>query len=388
MPAATNPALQIANPQLGTVSRQPQTTAINTAGAPFVRLSRDAKAVGFKVTSAFGGVIQQGINAKGGYFKHLILTVAATGGTSTAAVVAAADAPWSVIQTLSVSDSFGQPIIFCDGFGLYLINKYSGQCGQGLQSDVKNLASYSAIQTASGTGAGNWSFKIFIPFELDAAGYCSLVSMNASATPNINIQLAASSAVYTTAPTTLPNVITVTMRPNFWAAPIEDTSIAPPDVGATAQWSMAPGPEGVASGAQTFVHIPNVGRWFHTLILVLRDSANVRQDYYPLNDLTLTLDGVPIYVEEFADRVDDMQRMTLGISRDTGVIAYTFRQSVETIIGNADTHDVMLPTTPATDLTIGGTFQSVASAPATITGYAGQLAPKNAQGVPYTHLAQ
>lgn len=389
-PASTT-SLQVGNAATGTVSRMPQTNQKPVGGAPFVRMSRKAQVQGWSVAGvAFGALINPPLKAAGGYLSNLILTFttgAVANGNLTAAT-AAADAPWNVIQSLFLRDPLGQPIVQTDGFGLYLINKYCGTIGEGALSDPSKLPSYSAITTSGTAGlAGLFTFKLNIPLQLDSAAYCALSSLNAAAQPTMNIQLNPVATVYSATTGTTPPTMTVTCEQVFWAVPIQDSSLAPPDVGSSSQFSFAPGAQGVASGAAVRITLPRVGTWIHTLICVLRDNANIRQDDWPLNDLTLWVDGVPVLFELFADRVDKMAMFTDGVTRDTGVIAYTFRDAVKQIISLADTHDVLLPTTPATLFEVGGTFQAVGSSPATVQAYTGELYPVNAARVPYTHLA-
>lgn len=388
-PSATT-ALQVGNAGSGTVSRMPQTTQKPVAGAPFVRMSRKAVVQGWSVAGvAFGGLINPPLKAAGGYLRNLILTVttgAIANGNLTAAT-ASADAPWNCIQSFFLRDPLGQPIIQTDGYGLYLINKYSGMVAEGVKSDPTQLPSYSAV-TASGTAglAGLFTFKLVIPLELDSAAYCALSSLNASAQPTINIQLNPATTFYSSTTGTTPPTLTVTLEQSFWAVPVQDSSLAPPDVGSSSQFSQAPGSQSIGTGAAVRVTLPRVGTWVHTLIAVLRDNTNARVDSFPLNDMTMWVDGVPIEFEQFADRVDMMSRFTDGITRDTGVIAYTFRDAVKQIISLADTHDCLLPTTPATLFELGGTFQTIANSPATLQVYTGELYPVNAARVPYTHL--
>ena len=112
----------------------PQTTQKPMAGAPFVRMSRKAVVQGWSTSAvAFGSLINPPLKAAGGYLRNLILTVT-TGTTANGnltAATAAADAPWNVIQSFFLRDPLGQPIIQTDGYGLYLINKYSGMVRRG-----------------------------------------------------------------------------------------------------------------------------------------------------------------------------------------------------------------------------------------------------------------
>lgn len=389
MPSAVASSLQTGNPMQGTVDRSPQTGSKAIQGAPFVRLSRKAQSQLFKVSGeAFGGLVDKSLKAAGGYVRSLRLTVSAVGGSSTGAVVAAADAPFNVIQSLLLRDALGQPIVQCDGYGLYLINKYSGQVAEGVQGDPTQRPGYSAIQLTSGAGAGNFSFELSIPLELDSAAYCAIASLNAAAQPALTVNLAASASLYTTAPTTMPT-ITVQCDQEFWAAPVQDPSISPPDVGSSHQWSQATSADSVASSSSQRVTVPRVGTWISTIIAVMRDNTSARVDDWPVSDLSMAVDGVPVVQSEtFNQRASRMAKFTNGIARDTGVIAYTFRDAVKQIVSLADTHDLLLPTTPATLLELYGTFPAIANSPAQITFYVGQLYPHNAERVPYSHLAE
>jgi hypothetical protein len=127
-----------------------------------------------------------------------------------------------------------------------------------------------------------------------------------------------------------------------------------------------------------------VGTFIHTLILVLRDSTNARIDLWPTSDLQLWIDGVPILSETFIERQDQMFTQ-FGVVRPTGVIVYTFRNSIQSFVSSGDTYDLLCPTTPATLMELAGTFGNITNAPATITTVVGELFPLG--GVPYTHLA-
>jgi hypothetical protein len=373
---------------MGTVSRQPQTTAAPAAAAsPFVRQSRKAFNRGYSVAgNAFGALVNQPIKPVGGWLRHIVLTIACVNGTSTGVAAGTADAPWNVIQTLLLRDPLGQPILNLDGFGLYLVQLYSGQCAMGRRADPSVVPSFSAIQTTTGAGCGNFQFKLILPFELDSAGYCALSSLNAAANIQMDIQLATSAVVYGTAPTTL-GTLTVTVEQAFWAAPPNNPQLGPPDPGASAQWTKVGGQTSVASATNTLIASPRKGTFIHTMIGVLRDSTGARVDNWPLTDFTLQVDGVPLKIELLNDRVDDMDRYTDGITRPTGVIAHTWRDAIQQMISSADTHDLTLPTTPASLIEIGGTFQVITNAPGAITFYVGELFPTNNAKVPYTHLA-
>lgn len=376
----------MAQPAISTVSRQPQTTTTPTPSldVPFNRLSRQMKIPGPMDSGIqFGDLWTPTLRPVGGYLQWITLMVKADGGSGSGAL--RADAPWNTIQQVMLKDPFGQPIYQTDGFGSYLIHLFSGQTGMlGFGNDPTRLTDYST----SGVGTdGSFSLSLRIPFQLDSSAYGSLATMNASSQPQLQVNFAPASSVYSTVPASTTPTLTARITESFWAAPVDHPQVAPPDIGSSVQWSQSRAQAVVASGSYQRIVLPRVGTWITTLILVLRDSTNARINAWPTDDLTLWVDGVPFRVEPLSERYDDMCEKfgILPANIPTGVIAYSFRDSVQSAVSFADTHDNLLPTTPATLLEIAGTFGTIANAPATITVYTGELYPHS--GIPYNHLA-
>lgn len=376
--------LQQADPGLGTVSRMPQTTAAPKQGpnVPFSRLSRHGQILGPTVSGfTYGGLWTPILKPVGGYLRRLYFYVSASGGNLTAASPSQ-DAPYNAIQNMFFRDPFGQPIIQASGYSLFLINLYGGQTGAlGFGNVPSTLPSWSALNTTN----GSFTFRLDVPLELDSSGYCSLPDMNASSQPQMQIQTNPANVVYASTTGTTPPSLTMTLDEPYWMAPIDNPSAAPPDVGSSAQWSESRAAAGVASNQFQRIQLPRVGTYIHTLILVLRDSTGARIDAWPTADLALWIDGVPILFESFNERQDKMYTQ-FGLTRPTGVIVYTFRDSIQTFVSTGDTYDLIAPTTPATLLEVSGTFGTISNAPATITAITGELFPLG--GIPYSHLAQ
>lgn len=388
--------LQTAQPSLGTVSRQPQTTTAQAGGnVPFARMSRHMQILGPTTAGlAFGGLFTPQIKPVGGYVRYYPLQITAVGGSGVAAV-ASADAPYNTIQNIFLRDPFGQPIIQADGYSLFLIDAYGGQSGMlGFGNLTSTLPAFTAVATS-----GNFSFRTHLPMELDSSGYCSLPAMNAASQPSIWIQTNTNAVVYSTQPTGVPT-LTLQLDEQFWAAPVDNPAFAPPDVGSSAQWSVTKAPTSIANNQYQRVVLPRVGTFTHTLILVLRDSTGARVDGYPASDLSLWVDGVPHLIEAFGERADWMFTQ-FGVTRPAGVLVYTFRNPVQTAVSTADTYDLMLPTSPATLLELGGTYGggsgtgvgglngnqgTITNAPAQLFQITGELFPLG--GIPYTHLGQ
>lgn len=374
--------LQTANPGMGTVTRRPQTTAVaaQNANVPFARLSRKGQILGPSIAGfAFGGLWTPIMKPVGGYLRGLNFYITAVTAGATVAS-GSADAPYNIVQNLYFRDPFGQPIVQADGYSLMLINLYSAQVGTlGFGNVPSNLPSWSTISSVTGA----FALRLYVPLELDSSGYCSLPSMNASSQPQIQVQTNTTGVVYSTLTGTAPT-LTMSLDEPFWMAPVDNPAAAPADVGSSAQWSVSKAAAGVGSLQFQRVQLPRVGTFIHTLILVLRDSTGARIDAWPTGDLSLWFDGVPVLFETFAERTDAMWTQ-FGVTRPTGVIVYTFRDSIQSFVSNGDTYDNLAPTTPATLLEISGTFGTITSGPATITAVTGELFPQG--GIPYTHLA-
>jgi hypothetical protein len=349
---------------------------------PFTRLSRKGQIIGPSTAGfAYGQLWTPPLKPVGGYLRGLNFYLqSVTGGTLTSAS-AQADAPYNAVQNLYLRDPFGQPIIQADGFSLHLIGMFSGQVGAvGFGNIDSTLPSFSAVSLTTGA----FNLRLYIPLEMDSSGYCSLPDMNASSQPQIQVQINPSTTVFGTHTGTDPTLSMVLDEP-FWMAPVDNPAAAPPDVGSSAQWSVSNASQPVGSAQFGRYQLPRVGTYIHTLILVLRDSTGARVDSWPVSDLSLWMDGVPVLMETFNERVDSMFTQFGVPTRPTGVIVYSFRDSIQTFVSTGDTYDLLAPTTPATLLEVSGTFGTIGNAPAKIQAITGELFPQG--GIPYTHLA-
>lgn len=399
MPNAVQ-TLQVANPSQSTVSRMPQTTAQPTSAAgaaPFSRLSRQGQILGPMDSGLnWGDLWTPTLKPVGGYLRYLNFNLALVGATSGAASALTQDAPFNTIQNFFLRDPFGQPIIQADGFSLAEVLMYGGQRGMlGFGNDIGTRPSF--VQPLLASGPQTWSISLPIPLEMDSSGYCSLASMNAASQPQVQVQFNPIGSVYGTAPTT-PGTLKAALNEPFWMAPVDNPSIAPPDVGSSSQWSVVKAQTMVASNAFQRIVLPRVGTFIHTLIMNLRDTGstpgNQRVEAWPTSDLSLWVDGVPITFESLGERRDIMWQQFGAYTYNpvtppagkapAGVIVYSYRDSVQTAVSTADTYDLLLPTTPATLLEVAGSFGTFVGQ-GQIYVVTGELFPVS--GIPYTHLA-
>lgn len=355
---------------------QPQTT-VERPGGPFVRYAQPGRRSQYVVTGqAYGQLITTPLVSVPGYVSRYRTRFAATGGSGTATVAAAADAPFSVVSLVTLRDAFGTPLIVGPGWEmLYAVPKYSSQYGLLSAADIKNMPSFSAVGTGA-NGTGNFAFATALPLEF-AKAYGVLSGANASLLPTLSFQLGASSAVYTTPPTNLPT-IEVDVDADFYWLP-EGSSIEPPGLGTTCQWVMQNCNPTIGSQSATAVQLPRLGGYLHTLIFVLRDSTGARVDAWGTR-IRLYVDGVPLIDTRLDEWQDDIYNVFGGITRDTGVLVLSRRTSLSQInLGLLDTGETFLSTNPGTLIQFECTpWGTITNTPATLEAIVGQVVPSGA----------
>lgn len=372
--------LAVANAQQQRVSRNPQTTA-QPGGGPFPRQTRRSRLFGFQATSkALGDLINSPLKPVPGFLQGLEITVTAAGGAKGGATVAAkADAPWSALGNIQVIDAFGQPIINISGYDLYLINRYSGQCGFWAPAASGPWSPTVDIN-------GNFSFQLTIPFEL-FAGFCSIPAANAAAVPSIQINLGSSAQLYSTAPDT-PPTLTVVVEESYNSIGLTNPNAEPPDNGASHQWFDQPAATQVGSAQNVDVQLPPLGGWMDVLMLIARDVNGARSDSLfgaSTTQMGLWIDNVPEYLEQFGTRRSWIDKM-YGY-HDTGVIVYPYKDAAQTYgpVNALDTGDSWVDTNPGTIVQFKTTSASF-SGPGTLTALTGRVYTPS--GIPYTHLGE
>jgi hypothetical protein len=212
-----------------------------------------------------------------GFLAGLWVLVEGTTVGNAATVVFAADAPFNVLDLVNFQDTNSQPLVGpMNGYDLYLVDKYGGYQ---FQSDPKASPIYFATPGVGGGIGGSFSFILWVPAELvrrDALG--ALPNKSASSTFSLNLRLAPSASVYTTAPTALPPV-RVRVLLEGWQDPnvadIRGNAVTPnpPGVQTTQYWHKQN--YTLASGAlnQRLLGIDSLVR---NLIFVARDENNAR----------------------------------------------------------------------------------------------------------------
>jgi hypothetical protein len=227
-----------------------------------------------------------------GYLSAVIITLNATGGSGVAAVYYE-DAPWSIINNITLTDVNGVPIFQLPGYSAFLAAKFGGY--RLFSNDISTTIYGPTTSSTTGAGmgaignnmlymlgtSGNFAgtLPIFLEFGRDGLG--SLPNMDASARYNLQIQLNTGTAaanvgpLYTTAPTGYPTLaigVEVLCRSQPPAADLygNANSITPPAVGTVNYWSQQTFSS--LSGAQT-LQLSRVGNSIRNHLLIFRDTA-------------------------------------------------------------------------------------------------------------------
>jgi hypothetical protein len=213
---------------------------------------------------------------------ELLVDVATSSNSATVAfntAASAGDAPWSFINSINLVSSDGSNLVTnLSGYQLFLVNKYGAFRTISQQTDPRSDQYFSLVTGSSGTG-GSFSFRLFIPVEIDPSqAFCAIPNLSANRAYQINIQLGASGSIYSTAPTTAGSY-TITIINHYWSQPAAmnaagvPQAIAPNGVGSVNLTQLQTIP--VTQGDR-LVQLQNVGNVIHKLIFTLRNSSGIR----------------------------------------------------------------------------------------------------------------
>lgn len=299
-----------------------------------------------------------------GFLAGSYILVQATTAGNALAVAFQQDGPFSAIDTIQFNDTNNKPIIGpLGGYDLYILSKYGGYH---FNDDARQGPNYTAV-TGSGATGGSFSFLLHLPIEVvkrDALG--AVPNKSSSATFDINIRLAPASAIYSTAPTTLPSV-RVRIQQYGWMDPnatdLRGNAVSqnPPAVQTTQYWNKQT--YTLAAGAlnQRLVGIDGLVR---NLLFILRDQNASRvqgeadfPDPFALQyETAMPVSRLKaVWQEMIAKQYGYTGTIDTGGGRDSGVYAETYCQDFAAKPGY-ETRLGYLPFSSATTATISGTI--------------------------------
>lgn len=287
--------------------------------------------------------------------------------TFTAGTAFPADGPFSLINTVELRTSSGNPLIVpMTGYQMYLINKYGHPQVQSPYSDPK----YIAYSTTSGTAA---SFYLDVPFELDPETGLGSIPALAS---NRSYQLGITYRSYSTVTGATAGSVTVTAVAHYWSEPPATSASGlnqetqPQGLGTISQWLLET--PSVNSGAST-LKLNNTGNLMRNIIFVARNAAGARTDGDWPSLVEFILDNETLFYLPKDDWKRAM-RQQFGLAAasadvanglDNGVYVLPFDALVGSLSGDpANSRSQYLPTLDSSQLQIkgssfGGTISTV-----------------------------
>lgn len=215
-----------------------------------------------------------------GFLRDIDLVVVGTTASNAATVVFAADAPFNVLQFITLTNAAGDTIIVpIDGFALAMMKKYGALSEDPPWCDPRKSRYFS---TTAGVGSGlggSFGFRLRVPLEIDPqSAFGSVPSMASNKSLQLGVQVAPTSTVYTTAPTTPPSVA-VTLYQSFWAQPKPDNGRGRPQattpIGNNSIQLWRVDTPTVAPGDK-LIKFNNIGNVYRFIMFIYRTAAGAR----------------------------------------------------------------------------------------------------------------
>jgi hypothetical protein len=302
-----------------------------------------------------------------GFLRNVWLLVEATGGTDGTAT-AAADAPFNVLQNVSLEDVNGTAIFGpYNGDEIFAVNKYGGYQ---FFSDPEALPDY------TGT-ACTFKFALRLPVEINPrTGLGCLANMNSSANYKLRYTINTLANVVTAIGTGVAPSVRVRAYLEAWSYSPETTrdgfpiQTVPPLLGTTQYWTKT---TVVIAAGQNTIPLKRVGNQIRQFIGVFRLNSGVRDDTNYPDPLAFNWDARTVFTEAASYRrklMGERYRYTRG-TRDTGVFVYGYHHDGNGHPGGEDDGHLWLRTVQTSRLELVGSF----GAAGTLTILTNDVAP-------------
>lgn len=270
-----------------------------------------------------------------GYVYGIDLFVSAVAAENAAVVAFAEDAPWSAIDSIVLRDVNGE-IKNLSGFHLRLLNLYGGW-RRNLETGSADASVFSLVAGAGADG-GSFAFHLFIPVGINRRTLLGILgNQDRAQSYSLRSDMAASGSVYTTVPTTLPNVTIERMYENY-AVPAPSNAAGaqqqqfPDKFGVIAYGTQSVNPSPPAGSATVNHYLARLGNTIRLLVLVFRENASrASAEANMPSRISFLLGDTPLFSETVAYR-----RMLMfdryNFDAPDGVLVYDFMTD---IIGHA-----------------------------------------------------
>lgn len=270
---------------------------------PFVRASRRASQQDFSFSAQLSAGSSPQIGPMdiqtNGFLRSLELFVSATTAANAAATAFEQDAPFVALSNMTLQDPSSEYIVNpYTGYELFLAEKYFCYSGNPPFCDPRNDPNYLATTGAGATG-GSFTFSLRVPLEdrmRDA--FCAVPNSAANKNYRLGGNLNTSGNIYSTAPTTLPDV-SVSATNFYWTEPPASiagvaTVATPNGNGSVAYLDRETFSSLNAASSPTLI-FKNVGRVYKSAIFILRNGTPARDDTDWPDPLTIYVNGYPLY---------------------------------------------------------------------------------------------
>jgi hypothetical protein len=314
------------------------------------------------------------IPAAGGFLRFIEMQFTGVTSGNAATVVFAIDAPANGLSFIEFLPPSGDPpIVPHTGYQLLLWNKY-GQFSQASPfSDPRRDPFYSITPGASGTG-GSWAITLRLPMETDPnSGFTSITNSAANKSYLLNLTMAPTATIYTTAPTSAPAMRVVGWM-YYWDEPASQTrqgtqqDSGPIGLGSFSQLRIDQPP---VTAGDKYLKVNNGGPVLRMLVMTMRGATSNRN---------ITPADIPAqwdFVFNTRDRwlLTDTQLQSdmaeeFGYQVPFGTTASTNQAAVPDAAGNLDLSVRAFPyfmTIPAVSGPMGPRSQYQVTADATLT---------------------
>lgn len=215
-----------------------------------------------------------------GFLRYLDVIVVGTTAANAATVAFAADAPFNALQYITLTNAAGDTIIVpVDGYALAMFKKYGALSEDPPWCDPRSSRWFSVTSGVGSGLGGSFSMRLKIPLEIDPqSAFGAVPSMASNKSLQLGVQVAPTSAVYSTAPTTPPSVA-VTLYQAFWAQPKPTNGRGAPQatvpVGNNSVMMWRVDTPTVAPGDK-LIKINNIGNVLRMLLLIYRTASGAR----------------------------------------------------------------------------------------------------------------
>lgn len=210
-----------------------------------------------------------------GYIFGLALRIVATTAANAATVAFTEDAPWSSLDSVVIRDANGE-IANLQGYDLYLANLIGRQYVNRFQDASTSTYLFNSVSGVGGGLGGSFAFFARVPIGLNRRSLRGILGNQDRAQKyQLRTDLAASTAVYTTPPTTLPSIAVERYYENYSVpspmSPIgAPQQVIPSDYG-TVHFTTAVTAEAAPTASSKINHfLKRIGNTIRWIALVFR----------------------------------------------------------------------------------------------------------------------